>query len=780
MNRSATTLWRAIAALLVAATLGFPLPTRAQPGVTLAATPAFEGNYTPGAWLPIEVRLRNDGPPVVATVAVAQPDAPFRNVQTVELPTGAEKQLTLYAAMEESSRALRLTVEDGDAVLAEQELAVRPRVDERLLGVLAAGELQLSLPRREDMDALPFTTVRLTPEGMPERAAGLSSLSLLLLSGAPADALSATQREALLGWVASGGHLVLGGGAEAARAVAGLPPQLQPAALGAATEVPDAALGALAAGEGPGPLPGVALAPAPDAQAFGDGAAPAWVTRRVGQGAVTQLAFDPGLPALGSWPGTPQFWDRLLRPPTMVSTPFGLQPRADAIQEQILAGALTNLPALSLPPSDVIFAILALYAVLVGPGLALLLRRYDRQAWGWVAVPALALGTSAAVFGLAIALRADQRVISQISLVELVGGGQARARTYVGALSPQSQTLAAELTAPALVRPVRGASGTYGTVGGARGDLSQESAAADLSLEAWQLQGLLAEGQLPLEGIVAELSVGPGGPRVELRNDSAQTLRGAVAVYGELVAFLGDLRPAERLQAVWPAAPSEEDVPRGTPISYLVLREELDAGRRAGQAPSRAVLAREALINAAVARGSAGFDEGPLVLAWLDQSPLAFDLDLTGAASQSTTLLVLRPTVRGGGPVELPRGWLRPDLTAGGRAPCNGDLGAGVRASPAPVTIAMRLPDGLAALRAEAITLTLESAGRWPNAGVTTEVFDWARSEWVAQSFDGPGDLTLPEAGPYLLGGQLMLRLSGPIENAQCLYAAATVRGSMP
>ena len=781
MSRTPTPLWRALLALLVAAALWGPLPARAQPAVSLAATPAFEGNYTPGTWLPIDVRLSNAGPPLNATVAAALPDSPFRNVQLVELPTGAEKQLTLYVAMEQSARAVRLTVEQGATLLAEQELALRPRPDERLLGVLAAGELRLSLPRREDLASLPFTTVTMTPGALPERAAGLGSLALLLISGVPADALGAPQAEALLGWVAAGGHLVLGGGPEAARSVAGLPPPLQPAAIGAEAQVPDEALAALTASEGPGPLPGVALAPAPDAQPFGDGAAPAWVTRRVGQGAVTQLAFDPGLPAIQGWAGAPQFWDRLLRPPTLVSTPLGLQPRADAIQEQILSGALTNLPALSLPPSDVIFAILALYAVLVGPGLALLLRRYDRQAWAWAAVPALALLTGAAVFGLALALRADQRVINQLSLVELVGEGRARARTYVGALAPQDQTLAAALAAPALVRPVRGASGTYGAVGGARGDISQEAPAADLNVEAWQLQGLMAESQLPLEGVVAVLAVGPAGPRVELRNDSGQTLRGAVAVYGEQVVFLGDLRPAERLQALWPAQPpSAEEVPRGTPLSYLVLREELDAGRGAGQAPDRAVLAREALINAAVARGSAGFDEGPLVMAWLDRSPLAFDLDLDGAASQATTLLVLRPTVGGSGPVELPQGWLRPDLTAGGRAPCNGELGAGVPAAPAPPTGAMRLPDGLAAMRAEAIPLTLESSGRWPNAGVTTELFDWARGAWVAQSFDGPGDLALPDAGPYLLGGQLLLRLSGPIENAQCIYATAAVRGTLP
>ncbi|NTU83320.1 MAG: hypothetical protein HGA45_28790, partial [Chloroflexales bacterium] len=222
------------------------------------------------------------------------------------------------------------------------------------------------------------------------------------------------------------------------------------------------------------------------------------------------------------------------------------------------------------------------------------------------------------------------------------------------------------------------------------------------------------------------------------------------------------------------------EVPHSTAISYLVLRDELDEGRRPGQAPDRRVLAREALINAAVARGSTGSDESPLVLAWMERSPLSFAISAGGAARQDTTLLVLRPDFSGSGPAFLPVGWLRPDLAAGDRAPCNGDQGAGVPAAPAPVTVTMRLPTGLAPLRAEAIKLTLEGAQRWPSSGVTTELYNWARGVWVEHEFDGPGDLDVPDAAPYLQGGSLLLRLDGQIEAAACLYVSAEVRGALP
>ncbi|NTU84976.1 MAG: hypothetical protein HGA45_37365, partial [Chloroflexales bacterium] len=602
MNRSLVPIRRVLLALVIAAALLAPISARSQAAVTLTASPAFEGNYTLGTWLPVDVQLRNDGPPLKAVVAAALPEATFRNVQAIDLPGGAEKRLTLYVAMEQAVPELRITVEADGAVLAEQVLAVRPRSSERMLGILAAEDPRLSLPRRQDLAALPFMVVSLSAATLPERAAGLSSLGLLLLGELPAEGLSPAQAATLAGWVSGGGHLIIGGGPAAARTVSALPHLLQPAAIGATTQISDAPLAALADASGPGPLAGVVLTPMPDARAVGPAAAPAWVRRDVGQGAVTQLAFDPGLPALAAWEGAPLFWDQLLRSPTLVSTLFGLQPRADALQEQLIAGALTALPAISLPPANLIFVILAVYAVLVGPGTALLLRRYDRQAWMWVVVPALSLAVGALVFGLAFATRADQRVITQLSLVESLDAGQARARTYLAALSPQNQTLAAELTVPALVRPVRGATGMYGSVSGAGGDIAQDGPAVDLSVERWQLQGLVAEEQLALDGVGATIVTGAGGPQVEVRNNSDQVLRGTVAVYGERVVALGDLRPGERAAAPWPAAPLGE-VPRSTAISYLVLRDELDEGRRPGQAPDRRVLAREALINAAVARG---------------------------------------------------------------------------------------------------------------------------------------------------------------------------------
>lgn len=768
--------WALIA--LILATLLWPSALQAQEGLQLEAQVAFAGNYTPGTWLPVHVSLRNDGPPRTVLVAATTPGASVRNVQPVELPAGAAKEITLYVALDQETRLLRLSVEQAGVVLVVQEFELRPRSGERMLGLLVGQDPQLRLPRRQDLAEQPFNSFLLELERFPERAAGLSSLGMLLLHDLPSETLRPDQHAAILAWVHAGGHLILAGGLAAPRTLAGLPPALLPASFGAAQMITDLPLAALAEAAGPGPLNGIQLLPVPGARVVGPADAPAWVSNVVGRGQVTQLAFDPAQPALANWAAAPSFWDQLLRPAVLVRSSVGLQTSVDALQEQIITASLASLPAIQLPPTDLIFLILAIYAVLIGPGVALLLRRADRQTWAWLVVPLGGLAVAGLTLAIASTLRPDQRLVTRATLVEQIAPDQARTRAFVSGFAPQAQRLPLTLSDTALTRSLRVTGGNFSAVEGVSGDLNQFSATGELDLAAWRVQGLLADQLTALAGFQASITVVDATLQLELVNAGDQPLRDAVAVFGEQVIALGSLAPGEQRRARWPSGFAAA-APTGAAISTLVLRDELADGRRPGQAPPRELLVREALINAAVVRSDTLTDEGPLVLAWLERSPL--ELQVQGpAAQQATTLLVLRPSISGSGPLSLPRGWLRPDWASLENSRCFSGQGSGIAARPTPVSVALRLPAGLATMRADEVTLLFESERRWPNAGVTTEIYDWAAERWVEFTFEGPGELRLAPATPYLRNGELRVRLDGQIGAAECLYVSAQLQGALP
>lgn len=780
-----STLSRLFLSAVIVLIFVLPYPVVAQANVTLSdVQPAFAGNYAPGRWLPLTVELRNDGPATTVVLGAALPNATARNTYPIELAGGATSRVTLYVAMDRQARSVQITLEDrAGQPLAEQTVEVRPREGERMLGIASINPPALSLPQREDLLTLPFLAFPLNPGELLAEPAGLSSLSLLILSDAVTAQIDPRRRDTLLAWVRSGGHLILGGGPSAGATIAGLPAELVPAGVGALTALNADPLGAYTDVPAPAQLEGVTLDPAPDARRFGDRALPLWVERDVGLGRVTQLAFDPGLRGLNDWPGAPVLWDRLLTPAQLYGDGLGAEPSPDLLREQILSSALANLPAINLPGSGPLFALLALYAVLVGPGVALLLRRMDRQELGWVLLPAAALIIGAAGAGLALTRRPDQRIVSQISLIEQVSPELARARNTLGMITPRAERFPVGLGETTLLRQVQASSAAFGPINGVPGDLAQNVAATDLSIDAWELQGVLAEELVATPALEARLELGASAIRAVVRNTTGRQLRDVSVVFAGQAISLGDLAPGAEMQANWPPPLALSETARivNTPVSQLVLGDELAAGRGIGGRLDRRLLIREALINAAVARGNRGDETGPFVFAWLDESPLRLDVNAPGAASQHVALLVSRPTLGGSGQVFLPPGWLRLAPAANQTICNNPGSGRGVIASPEPVTLTLRLPNDLAGLRADLLRLEFAGERPWPNAGVRVEIFDANAQTWFSPpSYDGPGELVLSGAGAFLADGQVQIRLSGRIGEVGCLFVAAGVAGTLP
>ncbi|NJM06645.1 hypothetical protein HC891_11330, partial [Candidatus Gracilibacteria bacterium] len=114
------------------------------------------------------------------------------------------------------------------------------------------------------------------------------------------------------------------------------------------------------------------------------------------------------------------------------------------------------------------------------------------------------------------------------------------------------------------------------------------------------------------------------------------------------------------------------------------------------------------------------------------------------------------------------------------RAAANSGVGRGIDASRPPFTTTLSLPPEMAAFQPNEIVLQLESSEIWPNAGVITEIYNWEAQRWDTIDYDGPGDLSLPDAAPYMRAGTLQLRLDGRIREADCLYIDARMTGVLP
>ncbi len=754
--------------------LVLPRPVQAQevlpaPDLVVEASVAFAGNYLPGRWLPITVRLTNTGADRLVQVRASLPaDADARAyVQVVDLPQGSQKQVVLYLPLGAVARLATVQVVPvvagaplQDQVLAEAFVDLRPRVEERLLGIISDQPVQLALPARQDIAAFPFVVLPLTVAELPDDPRGLDSLTLLLLHDAETSTLREAQRQALLGWVARGGHLLIGGGSENQRTLAGLPPALQPATLGGAQPLDTRLLRLIVGGADVPTFTGSRLAVQPPAQPFGAPDAPLLIQRSYSAGLITQLAFSPLQRSLQDWAAAPDFWNWLLRPARLYDGRYGVEADPDSLQNPPIVEAAASLPASNLPFSVPLFGVLLAYLLLVGPLLALLLARLDRQPLTWLLVPLLAGVMLLIGVGVALAFRADQRIVSQSSMIEATSSDTARIRTATLLLVPQLQQFIMQMPASTLLRPVDNGGQTaaemYRPV---PDDLLQQATLQPLRVARWETQGLLADQTATYPLPQARLILAGSGARVDVSNTTPHPLRGLQVSYANQHAQLATLLPGEQV-----SLPLSSETVLSPPLNSR------DASLLRAARPPEAVPLLPPV---------------PRLLAFVVQASVPISVPAQGAARQQTSLLSMPlPIEVATEQVVVPPAWFVPDFNmAVGVAPCQTSRGTGILPQTTPITVAMTLPDALAQLVPERMSISLDSERELPLGAINARLYAWQRAAFDAAALP-LGTPAAPQAVPapaqYVQHGRVLLVLDGDFSTVGCVRPVIVLQGATP
>ena len=269
--------------------------------------------------------------------------------------------------------------------------------------------------------------------------------AFLLRSDAPLDALTEAQADALRGWVAGGGHLIVCGGVDPSRFASAFYNGLLPATIGAArpaVHLPGVGpVGALTLT--PKPLPGVRVLP----RCRPDGS-PLVVAGPYGAGCVTLTAYDPTAKGFQS----PAFdsgalWRTLLTAGPAASA--AVLPHVAAREEnyhpgayyggdtQLLSDAVMRGPSLDAPGTEVIGLFLLVYLIALVPANYLVLKRLDRKELAWVTIPLLVLLFAVGTFGVGYAAKGGSVFVNRAAIVETTAGRrEAGVYAELGLFSP--------------------------------------------------------------------------------------------------------------------------------------------------------------------------------------------------------------------------------------------------------------------------------------------------------------------------------------------------------
>lgn len=786
-------------------------------GIALNAVPLYDGIYRAGSWVPIRVTADNEGADLAAMVQV-NTNRGTVFAANLDLPRGARKTVLVYAFISNLNRRMTVRLMDGERQLAQKNVALEPHAgNEQMVGVISDDGVGIRLPDRLTTNAR-LVGVPIGLNDLPEHALGLSSFDALIFNDVATAPLNEAQRSALQEWVLRGGQVIVGGGATAARTLDGLPQALQPVRVTGTQQVPAATL--LSSAEGwreqlilaqTEPTGGTeataqsyvransALKQSDEAQVV--------LERRLGRGSAVFVAFALNTPVLTSWPDGQRFWTELL--PSRQVLPQDFAPNemsADAFIESNVASVLTGLPALEFPSLLLLGGLLLAYIVLVGPVTYVILRRLDRQALGWIVVPVITLTFAVVAYGLGYAQRGGDVVFNQITLVEPLNpdegtAAQARVRSFVGLFSPSQEryTINAQPTNSAesmpLMRPISIQGPWDPNTNTQTGVFLQDhlvgnggsAQVTNLDVAQWSMRAMLADEVRPYRGLAAQLVFEGTRLRAEVVNNGDQPVRDVTLVQGNRIARLGTLAPGEQRNVLMLPLDAMLNAKFGgsvPPLSYLMYGEQLDKANTPGGVPLAAdIQLRVRLLDSLYAYGPIQRGPQPLLIAWDQETPLQMSIPGKRAARQDLTLITFSPDLKvTGKTVELEQGWLERRFDVWPNGMCIGSQGPGVSMLDQTVIGTLHLPRNFVGIEATELTLLTFADGVWPPE-LRIDLFDWERSEWVAQDASQRRLLIDEPARFVSSNGQVRVRLEGPVSpmnNAGCLSVDATIKGSLP
>ncbi len=531
-----------------------PLPTAAQANVDLSVNVGIDGYYRRGSWTAVRVNLSNSGDSLDGFIRVRTGGAGGLSETTyrtpLDLPQGARKQVFLYVSLESYEQRLQVEIVDQHGRVVAR--------DTTPLLLATPGDPLYAVVTESAFGSVDLMAVALTSgrghqsnwliEDIPGQAQALAGLDVLMFHDVNTGALRAEQAAAIRQWVEAGGHLIIAGGDNWQRTVAGMN-DLLPVTLRGTLALDS--LGALAdyVRQPVDPLDaGLTVSdsvPLPTAQTLvSANDVPLVVRQPIGLGMVDFLAFDPNAEPFRSWSAKDRFWYALV-----AST--GQKPSwANGISDWSIAREATlTASTTTLPTFFQLCGFLTLYIVLMGPLNYVVLRKLNRRELAWFTIPAFIVIFSVLAYQVGFNLRGSVPKVNQLAVIQVPDQGEdAQVIGLLGVQSPRRSTYDIAVTRGYLLRTLP----DVGTGLSVPVTITQSTRylAEDVPIDAGTIASFVAEGYIPAPRLDYEVTwelADNAAPRLmgRVTNTTSEVLEDAVLLIKGESRYLGTLQPGE-------------------------------------------------------------------------------------------------------------------------------------------------------------------------------------------------------------------------------------------
>ena len=740
--------------------------------------------------------LANEGEPTSGYLVAGTSLGSVRRF--VEMPAGARKVVMLYVQPEPFQRQVTVSYDEPNGrVEATTDVQVFEQSDDQVAVVGdGTGTLRPQLIGGGEFGGP--EPIALGPSDIPERPEPLGGLSAIVWAG-DSGQLNENQRRAIERWIGDGGQLlVLGGGDWQARTDA-FTDLLPLDNLAGVDDVPHVAF-ATWSGEAEAPLESATVSTG-DVR---DGAMSLVATedgdilvsmRPVGAGRVILIGSDLATDEFRAWPGSQRLWSRLLPTNAALEQFFGGEMPIRQELENSMSGALSTLPALDVPPAELLLLVIVAYILLIGPVSYFVLRRVDRRELAWVTAPLLVVLFTACSYGIGRTMKGGDVLVNEISVIRTAGeGGSATVDTFAGIVSPDRSTYDLTVEADALIGQLARADGLARSSGDVEVDQGDPAHLRGLTIPVFGFEAVRATGIVEHDAALEVTCSSRDGQVIgTVTNTSDVAIADVAYISGAGGERIGDLAPG---------ASAEFDLP-GQNFNGSSAADQVYGfgGFEAGDEEQRLVTLRRQVIDSLV--GYASFApnvadvgrRGPFVIGWRDDAgpmPVTVDNLQAQVYRSSVEVLSVRPALASGEITILPPQMGVEVIATEGQADPGGAgtmvLGEGS------ATWSIALPLEAAGIVASDVEIIIGPdpgsvfsdpggfGGFWPN-GFSVEVLDPNSGEWTELGDLGVANrFTIDDPSTALSGtGRIVVRVTGVPTNPEFgqggVYPSAQVSG---
>lgn len=642
--------------------------------VEISVKPGIGGEYKASQLVPIQVTLTNQGEDLEGKLVLeAVNGGEFSGTfyQPVTLAKGATKQVTLLVPGQNVNPSTYIKLYSGDQEVTKIKVGGRSLSPDTLfVGVLATdpdtANFLSTLPKNQY--PAPARVIDMKSEDVPTFSSPLKMLDILVINNFALDSLSMEQVKAIENWTKEGGFLVLAGGAQIEKSVAGLS-QLLPVQVKGTISIQT--LNSLSkAVNNPLEL----HKPFTVSQAsvnkgtvlYQENQIPLFVSGDAGAGKVLYTAYDLIEEPMGSWAGNSELWGQILL--QVNKRPF-MQKMDMMGNIWPLSQAAERIPSLKLPNVITLGALFVVYVLIIGPLLHFVLKRKEKREWMWGIVPVLAFLTAYGIYQFGLMQRSTNVLVHNVSYVNLDGAGSGDLSATTAMFVPGGGNYKLRFKENSMVLPWNQMYGPYDQQKMKDTWVSVSPDHAEIeykNVEFWSLRKAFMQKSLPDAGkFAADLEYKQGKLVGKVKNESQFMLRDVKVVTGRHMQDIPRLAPGDTVQVELNFDTNTLWRPGGGPFNTNLMLPGHLQSQRGGQ-PSREQMVLEMFNNMGMQGYPGGSWSTPVMLVGWTNDPLV-DVEVPGETMKEENLTLVRSelTVKPSkdGSVFFPGGTFEPVMT---------------------------------------------------------------------------------------------------------------------